>query len=179
MHSYVIPGVTCYVPLYTVKALSTKQLYFTDTTQLYLSPKGNHSIVWDWISNLNTSKDLLLAITKAYTVFRTRQRLSVCHIWKLSSPTSWVLCAALITGRAARVIKGAAILWQYKKKKNIKKIGDFSIWWRESWGGNLKQAYKILKLVDKVNEELLFLKSCSATGNWEKNNLKQIITAAS
>lgn len=45
MHSYVIPGVTCYVPLYTVKAGSTKQLYFTDTTQLYLSPKGNHSIV--------------------------------------------------------------------------------------------------------------------------------------
>lgn len=32
--------------------------------------------------------------------------------------------------------------------------------------------------MDKVNEELLFLKSCSATGNWE-NNLKQIITAAS
>jgi len=38
------------------------------------------------------------------------------------------------------------------------------------------QAYKILKLVDKVNEGLLFLKSCGARGNQEKKNLKQIIT---
>lgn len=176
IHGNIITGVTCCVPLYTVKVRSTKQLFFSDNIQLYLSPKGNHSIVWVYISNLKTSKDLLLQITKAYTVFRTRQRLSVCHTWKLSAPRSRVLRAALIS-----TAEEGQLEWSREQLSdgNRQQIWDSSTWWRESWGGNMIQAYKISKLVDKVNEELLLLKSCSARGNWEKNNLQRITTAGS
>lgn len=46
---------------------------------------------------LSTSKDLFWQITEAITVFRTIQKLSLCHLWNLTACRSWVLCAALIS----------------------------------------------------------------------------------
>lgn len=47
--------------------------------------------------DLSTSKDLFQWITEVITVFRTIQKLSLCHLWNLTALRSWVPCAALIS----------------------------------------------------------------------------------